>query len=552
MSDAGELMAKWGHGGLPVVDAGEIVGLVTRKDVDKASRHRLEHAPVRGFMGRDVVTVRPEADLGELERLLASRGFGRLPVVSAGELIGIVTRKDVLRAEHGDGYLNSDLDDHHPRAREAFVRNVDTLLPPEVRTCLESVGQLGQEMGVTTHVVGGFVRDMVMGRPNLDIDVVIEGDGVEFALAAAERLGARVKVHRRFGTAVLVVNRQFHIDVASSRSEYYTRPGALPTVERSSLRQDLFRRDFTINAMSACLDPDCWGSISDPFGGLLDIRRKRLRILHPLSFIDDPTRVLRAARFEIRYGFRMDEHTVQLASKALELGVLGEVSGARIRDELYDIFDEAAPLAIFGRLDEVGALATLLPQGTAPSAVMTRLIGCSDALASFAPRLSAPCDSRAVFVAGIAGAGEQTAGTRWIRHLRIGKDVAEAAVVTIARGSAVTKSLRDRRGMRDSRLFRLLQPLPVEALVCLWGIGDALARERIERFAFDLNQTAMSVSGHDLVALGAVPGEEFSAILAQARDDLLDGRVCGRESELANLRRLAVRAGLLPTRKGTA
>ncbi len=552
MREAGELMARWGHGGLPVVVEDSLVGLVTRKDVDKALRHKLEHAPVKGFMGRDVLTVAPQTDLRELETLLASRGIGRIPVVKAGILVGIVTRKDVLRAEHGDAYLDRGASKEHPRARAAFIRNVEALLPPQVRLALTSVGEVGQELGVTAHVVGGFVRDMVIGRPNLDVDIVVEGDGVEFALKAAERLGARVKVHRRFGTAVLVVSKELHIDVASSRSEYYTKPGALPTVERSSLRQDLFRRDFTINAMSACLDPDCWGAIADPFGGLSDIRKRRLRIMHSLSFIDDPTRVLRAARFEIRYGFGMDVHTLQLALRAVELGVLEEVSGSRIRDELYDILDEKAPLEILRRLDELAALPALSPTGVAPARLMSGLVGCGDALASFTPRLSRPVNTRAVFVACIAGSAEQAAGTKWIRRLRIGKEVAEPAFTLLARGPGVVRSLRDRRGMRDSRLFRLLDPLPPEALACLWGTGDALVRERIERYALDLAGIPMTVSGHDLISMGASPGERFSAILAQARDDLLDGRVSGRDAELANLRRLAVRAGILPTRKGTA
>ncbi len=192
---------------------------------------------------------------------------------------------------------------------------------------------------------------------------MVEGDGVASPWSAAERLGARVKVHRRFGTAVIVFSREFHVDVASSRAEYYARPGALPTIERSSLRQDLLRRDFTINAMSACLDPGCFGAIADPYGGLADLRAGVIRVMHALSFVDDPTRVLRAARFEQRYGFSMEPHTEQLARRAVAMGVLDEVSGARVREELYDILDEADPVSVLSRLDELGALAPLLPSG---------------------------------------------------------------------------------------------------------------------------------------------------------------------------------------------
>ncbi|MDP2233614.1 MAG: CBS domain-containing protein, partial [Actinomycetota bacterium] len=309
MAQARELMARWGHGGLPVVEGETLVGLVTRKDVDKAERHGLAHAPVTGFMARDITTVPSDLDLFALERLVARLGIGRVPVVENGRVVGIVTRKDLLRAEHGESYL----DRRRPRARgeptARFLGNVDSLLPSEVSALLKRLGELAEAEDLAAHVVGGFVRDMLLGRRNLDMDVVVEGDGVAFAEKAASLLGGRVKVHRRFGTAVLVLSRTLHVDITSARTEYYTRPGALPTVERSSLRQDLFRRDFTVNAMAACINPECFGAIADPFGGLRDLERATLRVLHSLSFVEDPTRVLRAARFERRYGFAMDAAT---------------------------------------------------------------------------------------------------------------------------------------------------------------------------------------------------------------------------------------------------
>ena len=228
-----------------------------------------------------------------------------------------------------------------------------------VSETLEALGRLAGERGERAHAVGGFVRDMLLGRPNLDVDVVVEGDGVAFAQAFGELHGVPVKIHRRFGTAVLVVSREFHVDVTSARTEYYVRPGALPTVERSSLRQDLFRRDFTMNAMAACLEPSCFGAIADPFGGLRDLESGVVRVLHGLSFIDDPTRILRAVRFEERYGFSMDPGTEGQARRAVELDMLSEVSGARLREELLGILAEESPASALERLDRIGALAAL-------------------------------------------------------------------------------------------------------------------------------------------------------------------------------------------------
>ncbi len=546
MREAGELMATWGHGGLPVLEKGRLAGLVTRKDVDKAVRHGLAHAPVKGFMTRDPVTVAPDLDLFALERLLAKAGIGRVPVVEGDTLVGIVTRKDLLRAEHGDDYLDRRLPHARIESTTRFLSSVDSLLPPEAVGALRRLGALADEHGLRAHVVGGFVRDMLLGRRNLDMDVVVEGDGVRFAEAAAATLAGRVKVHRRFGTAVLVLSRTLHVDITSARTEYYTRPGALPTVERSSLRQDLFRRDFTLNAMAACINPECFGAIADPFGGLRDLERGTLRVLHSLSFVEDPTRVLRAARFERRYGFTLDSASEDLARRAVEMEMLDEVSGARIREEMLDILDEDSPSLVFERLAELGALDVLLPESVSASGAVRRLSATESAYRKLAPLFSRTPRRRVVLVAAVASAAHRADAERWLRHFRFGREYGEPALATSSRAEATLVALKSRRKMRDSRLYSLLEHLPDEAVLVVWALGTPTARDRIERFVTELAKIKPAVTGADLIEMGYEPSEAFSTILARARYDRLDGRVIGREAELANLRRLAKVAHLEP------
>jgi len=549
MRRAAELMQRWGHGGLPVVDArGAVVGLVTRKDVDKATRHGLAHAPVKGFMARDVITVGPGVGMTELERLLARAGIGRVPVVEGDEMLGIVTRKDVLRAEHGDAYLDRGIPRVRSEASQRFLASVRTVLPAEHREAIERLGRFAQERGLRAHVVGGFVRDMLLGRENLDVDVVVEGDGVAFALAAAEEFGYRVKVHRRFGTAVLVASRTLHLDVTSARTEYYTRPGALPTVERSSLRQDLLRRDFSINAMAACIDPELFGAIADPFAGLKDLERGALRALHSLSFVEDPTRVLRAARFEARFGFRTDPSTEQLAREAIGMGMLDEVGGARLREEILDIIDETSVVAALRRLDEFGALARVLPEGADITRTLAAVEGAVEGFDVLSGVLARVPRRRVALIAALAGtAAGHAECERWLRRLHFGREYAEPALAAVGRGRAVMRALRDRRGMRDSRLYTMLAGLPGETLPFIWGTGDETSKGRIERFVMELAGVRPAVSGRDLIEMGFEPSSAFSAILERALDDRLDSRAVGREDELANLRRLALRAGMVPT-----
>lgn len=540
MAEAGRIMATWGHGGLPVIEDGELVGIVTRKDVDKAVRHGLDHAPVTGFMARDPVTVSLSADLSELERLLVRTGIGRLPVVEDGRVVGIVTRKDLLRAEHGESYLDRKISLQRSEASRRFLDSL-ALLPADAREAVREIGRHADEHGLRAHVVGGFVRDMLLGMPNLDQDIVVEGDGLAFALDVASRLGKRVKVHRRFGTAVIVWSRRLHVDVTSARTEYYQRPGALPTVERSSLRQDLFRRDFSINAMAVCVNPGSFGAIADPFGGLYDLERGVVRTLHSLSFVEDPTRVLRAARFAVRFGFSIDPSTEALLGQAVEMGMLGEVSGARIREELLDIVDEDGVADVLERLLASGALQVVLPDDADTGAVLADVRACEAAYGEIATAFERQPRRRTTLITAVAASAGRSAAEKWCRWLRFGREYAEPAVATAERAPGLAQRLRDRRGMRPSRLFFLLEGLPGETLVYLWATGGKHVARRVEEYIRVLAPTKAAVSGADLIELGMEPGPAFSGILAQARADRLDAKAVGREAELANLKRLVRR-----------
>ena len=319
--------------GMLVGEPRALAGIVTREDLDKAIGHGLSHAPVKSVMSSNVVTCSPETPLAELHRLLASTDVGRVPVLRDGEVIGVVTRSDLLRAfeepvrEGAEG----------PEASIAEqLAGLERLAP--VFEAVQAVSE-GYE-GV--YLVGGAVRDVLMGEPSFDIDVAVEGDGIVFAEALAGALGGRVVPHEKFGTAIVISGSGERVDVATTRTEFYDYPAALPRVERASIRQDLFRRDFTVNAMAASLRGEDFGRLVDPFDGLLDLERRVVRVLHNLSFIDDPTRIFRAIRYENRYGFAMDAHTVALARACVEMDLVGELSSARLRDELQALLPRRA------------------------------------------------------------------------------------------------------------------------------------------------------------------------------------------------------------------
>ena len=184
-------------------------------------------------------------------------------------------------------------------------------------------------MGFHAHLVGGFVRDLLLRIDNFDIDIVIEGDGIRFAKELARRFGARTRVHKEFGTAKVLFPGGFKVDVASARLEYYRAPAALPIVEHSSLKLDLYRRDFTINTLAISLNTNTFGELIDFFGAQRDIKEKSIRVLHSLSFVEDPTRVFRAVRFEQRFRFHIGKFTVNLIKNAVKMSFLAKIKGGQ-------------------------------------------------------------------------------------------------------------------------------------------------------------------------------------------------------------------------------
>ena len=258
-----------------------------------------------------------------------------------------------------------------PQAASASPERV--VIPPAVGAWLERLGRLSQERGVAAFAVGGCVRDWLLEVPTTtDLDVTVEGDGIAFAEFAARALGTTMIAHRQFGTATLMVQPEsaepsdrrrrrdervslpeiIRIDVASCRRESYSAPAAYPKTEPGTLRDDLFRRDFTVNAMAASIDPQRFGAMVDLFGGLRDLAARQLRVLHPRSFIDDPSRILRAARFAERFDFRLEPETDRLMRAALADGALEQLNRGRLRKELDRIAEERDPIACLRRLGQ--------------------------------------------------------------------------------------------------------------------------------------------------------------------------------------------------------
>jgi tRNA nucleotidyltransferase (CCA-adding enzyme) len=346
---------RYGQIGVLVVDGGRLAGTVRREDLDRAIGHGLSHAPVKGIMSGRVPTVSEDATLAELQQELADSPEGRIAVLRGEQVVGVVTRSDVLRAL-GE---RAEPSEEPAESIATELQALERLQPVFEAVAAESEGFDG------VYVVGGTVRDILLGEDSFDVDIAVEGDAVELAGRIAAELGGRVRIHEKFATAVVVYGDGERVDIVTARTEFYDAPAALPTVEHATIREDLHRRDFTINAMAASLKGDDFGRLVDPFGGKRDLASGTLRVLHTLSFIDDPTRIFRGIRYENRYGFRMDEHTARLARACVEMGLAERLSSARLRDELVTLLEEGEIRHSVLRLSELGAARAIHPQLTA-------------------------------------------------------------------------------------------------------------------------------------------------------------------------------------------
>ena len=509
--------------GMLIGEPRALVGIVTREDLDKAIGHGLSHAPVKSVMSSSVVTCSPETPLAELHRLLASTDVGRVPVVREGEVIGVVTRSDLLRAfEEPVG-----VGEERPEASIAEqLAGLERLAP--VFEAVQAVSE-GYE-GV--YLVGGAVRDVLMGEPSFDVDIAVEGDGIAFADALAGALGGRIVPHEKFGTAIVISADGERVDVATTRTEFYDYPAALPRVERASIRQDLFRRDFTINAMAASLRGEDFGRLVDPFDGLRDLERRVIRVLHNLSFIDDPTRIFRAIRYENRYGFAMDAHTVALARACVEMDLVGELSSARLRDELQALLGEARVGESVLRLSELGIDRAIHPHLTADEAAV-ELIKKLDGLRD---RYTPEVPAWRLRLAALARTLPPDELYDWFARLKIRRRDADLIADAVTVAPKLNRLLED--ATEPAVVYALVAPHDPDGALFALAVATGSARERLERYFDELRGVRLEISGADLAELGVGESPLVGAILEELLRRKLNGEVEGRAAELGAAREL--------------
>jgi tRNA nucleotidyltransferase (CCA-adding enzyme) len=543
VEEAARRMQRYGYEGYPVVDKGKVVGLLTRRAVDRALTHKL-NLTAASLMEAGEHTVSPGDSIEALQRLVTDTGWGQVPVVDpdSGEIVGIVTRTDLLKTLAPQPILPG---------RMNLATKIEAVLPQDRLAMLKAIAEAAHEQRSALYIVGGFVRDMLLDRPSLDFDLVVEGDAVALARALARRYGGRVTSHSRFGTAKwhldecteggspaeLSVTGLHTVDLVSARTEFYTYPTALPTVERGSIKLDLHRRDFTINTLALRLDGRHYGELHDYWGGLDDLRSGLVRVLHSLSFVDDPTRILRAVRFEQRFDFHIEDRTMQLLLEARTM--IERLSGDRIRHELNNILASCSAARMMARLHELDLLTSIHPN-------LKWDVWLDNHFASL-PTLDPEPDwelsdlqqegtlvrdlSYALWLVRLSPDATRQVTKRLKLSVKLAGNLLGACALWQQREVLTTIS--------PSRIVSCLEAVPPLSRYALYlATSDERLKIVLRKFAEDWRKVEPGLDGNDLKARGLPPGPVYRAILRALRNAWLDGEIVTPEDEDAYLGKL--------------
>ncbi len=531
ISDAAHLMNTFRVNALAVREENRVVGTISRQTVDGAVFHGLQDRAVRDFMVTEIPLIHPDTPAGKIFDSMIS---GRTRFVLVGRdpenVEGIITRMDLLRYHYEISPARPAL--RKGRQSENLAPMLRKRLPARILEVLENCGQVAEQIGMNAYLVGGMIRDLLLHRDNMDVDIVVEGDGIKFADTFAQKYGCQVAAHRRFGTARLIFQDRFKIDVATARTESYHAPAALPQVHGGILRQDLYRRDFTINTLAIDLSSNHFGQLVDYFGGWDDLHQGVIRVLHGLSFIDDPTRALRAIRFATRFNFRISQDTERLMKSAVDSRVLEKLTGKRLWAELKNLLQEKHPIAAMQMLQQYRLLSFVHPAVGIDSFVLELLYRVESVLSWF--NLNFPHEKVLhwkIYLMALLEKLNRAERMAVAQRFQLVSSVQE--ILRFYKSNIRDIFSRLKTGDNSSSLYFSLREYPLEVLLyAMARIEEQDYKQRIANYIRDLRDIRLDINGDDLVQMGMKQGPEIRELLDEVMKAKLNGQTPDRDAQL--------------------
>lgn len=550
--DAKNMMIKYNINALPVLSNDKVVGIITRQIVEKAEFHKLENIPVREYMFTEFAMVEPEDSIEKVKEKIIGSNQRFLPVIREHELVGAITRTDLLRIIEDEiaKTMLEKLEFHEKYAKRKNVRRLmEERLDDETMKRLTGIGGLADTMGYHAYLVGGFVRDLLLRDENYDIDVVIEGDGIAFAEELAKHLNVKVRPHKEFATAKVIYRDGFKVDIATARLEYYKAPASLPVVEHSSLKLDLHRRDFTINTLAISLNKNTFGELIDFFGAQRDIKEKTIRILHSLSFVEDPTRVFRAIRFEQRFGFKIGKHSLDLIKNAVKLNFLARIRGKRVWVELVLILQEDGVEKILKRLQELDLLRFIFPS-IVFNKDKERLFSQMQAIYKWYELLyqGRPVDKVQYYLLGLVEHMDPGEVLEFCKKLEVTEKVRKKTVENTERlREVLARLMTGIPVMKKSKIYRILEPLSKEVMLFIMAkTRSEEIKKSISNYITYGDSFRPLTTGTDLKKMGIQEGPVYKEILEKLKDAKVDMNLKTKEEESHFVDIYLMEKGIMP------
>lgn len=541
IEEASKIMLRYGHNGFPVMDKNKLVGIITRQEIYKANHHHYENETIDIYMSENIISVNLDTPILEIQELMIRYDVGRVLVLSKdGKLEGIITRTDLIRSLYGEkdiyreSYTIYENNNGHYNLRKENIKNlIQKYFPRDILEILYYIGKTGDELGYSVFMVGGIVRDLFLGIPSLDLDIVIEEDALKFARYFSNKLKGKIRSHQKFKTAVVVLPNGLKIDFASARREFYEFPAALPKVEFASIKKDLYRRDFTINAMAIQLNEDKFARLLDFFGGKRDLESKKIRILYSLSFTEDPARIIRAIRFEQRYDFTIEQSTEKFLKKAIKEGLLSKIRKKRLSEEFFILLHEKKPVKVLKRMDELGVLSGIIPKISLSDDLVERLEEVEEMLIKWHERFPKEIINKSMIYIYYLLKLSDIRIKNVTKKIELNSKNIKILENIIDEKELIVSILKDKKTL-PSKIYYYLKGINNELLFILFleNYNNETIIKRIKDYLDIYKYTSTYITGNDLIKIGMRPNPIYAKILKLILYLQLNGILKSKDDEL--------------------
>ncbi len=543
IADAFDLFMKYNLNVMPVVKNDKTVGLILRRDILHSIKHELQNEPVDSIMQIEFDTATPDTPVDEIKDIMLLKNQKMVPIESENKLVGVVTRTDLLRLMKEEIIKMPRFANEKAEIAGFFKsRNVADLLkdrlPEYYFNLLKEIGVIADELELNAYVVGGFVRDLLMKNENFDVDVVVEMDATILAKEFAKRKNGRIATHDKFKTAVVILKDGTRVDFATARTEYYTMPASAPEVEASSIKNDLFRRDFTINAMAIKINNKSFGLLLDFYGGQRDIIDRKIRVLHNLSFIDDPSRGLRAIRFAVRYNFEIGPHTNKLLKHAIHLRLFDKIVGNRLFLETKYILSEENYLEAIKMMTNYGIMKFYIDKFKLDDLKISifenferyliwHSVQCDKHIEPYLVRLM-------ILFSDLKLSEFQTVCDRF----ELSKDTKKDIVSGFGKSKHIANKIKKSKSLKRSEIFYLFEGLKEEYLLFTASLLGDEFEDLIRDYMTEIRAVKLEIDGNDLKKIGIPPSKIYQDIFKQLTILKLDGIINNKDDELKKAKEL--------------